>query len=115
MQKYIISQQIVLMAKIDLYRDLALAREVINDYENALFDLFLLDPEYLVSVKPLCHFIKIMSDHNEILRIIFCGKNIYLPFIRFCTENPYPSDILFANRFWLHILLVSRKYFIKQL
>ena len=38
----------------------------------------------LSQVSYLCHFILILSNHNDIPRISnFAGENIYLPFMRF--------------------------------
>ena len=49
------------------------------------FRKFSLDHEDFISVSHLCHFIMILSNHNEIPRILFWegGGNIYLPFMRF--------------------------------
>ena len=64
----------------------------------------------------MCHFIIVLSNHNEIPRISkFCGKIFIFLSLDFYTENPFSKlfltrTFLFVNRFsefLLHILRLN--------
>ena len=63
----------------------------------------------------LCHVILILSNHNEIPRILgVCGKIFTSLSLDFCTENPYSKmfltrTFLFVNRFSKLLLNILRQ------
>ena len=82
----------------------ALAKVIFHNHEFSFNAIVLLEYADLISNKSLCHFMKISSDPDKILRISkFCGK-IITAMIFFLQKIPI------QNLFWTELFLIVNRF-----